>query len=133
MFASLNHIYSKAKASHAIEGTRHVAIKRIFNAFANKVDAKRTYREIMYLLHLCDHPNIVKLHDVIPSKNDLDVYLVMEEFDTDLSQVISSMYFNQRTFLRHNFRRAAANSYSVYYMAVVEGAQIYSFSESSPP
>jgi serine/threonine protein kinase len=46
----------------------------------------------MYLLHLCEHPNIVKLFDVIPSKNDLDVYLVMEEMDTDLSQVISSMY-----------------------------------------
>jgi len=54
------------------------------------MDAKRTYREIMYHLHLCDHPNIVSLHDVIPSRNDLDIYLVLEEMDTDLSQVINS-------------------------------------------
>lgn len=82
---------SKAKSHHAIDKSKYVAIKRIYNAFANKVDAKRTYREIMYLLHLSEHPNIVKLHDVIPSKNDLDMYLVMEEIDTDLGQVISSM------------------------------------------
>ena len=81
----------QAKARHTVERSKHVAIKRIHNAFSNKVDAKRTYREIMYMLHLCEHPNIVTLHDVIPSKNDLDIYLVMEEMDTDLSQVISSM------------------------------------------
>ena len=81
----------QAKSHDAIEGSKYVAIKRIYNAFANKVDAKRTYREIMYMLHLSEHPNVVTLHDVLPSKNDLDLYLVMEEMDTDLSQVINSM------------------------------------------
>jgi len=83
----------------------------------------------MYMLHLCEHPNILKLHDVIPSQNDLDIYLVMEEVDTDLSQVISSM----SSWSYHStisFRRITTDSYSVHYMAVVEGFEVHSFSKS---
>ena len=35
----------------------HVAIKKIANAFDNKVDAKRTLREIKLLRHM-DHENV---------------------------------------------------------------------------
>ncbi|PIN07201.1 Mitogen-activated protein kinase [Handroanthus impetiginosus] len=74
------------------ETNEHVAIKKIENAFDNKVDAKRTLREIKLLRHM-DHENVVALRDVIPPpKREAfnDVYIVYELMDTDLHQVINS-------------------------------------------
>ncbi|XP_029779118.1 mitogen-activated protein kinase 15 isoform X1 [Suricata suricatta] len=65
-----------------------VAIKKIFDAFRDKTDAQRTFREIVLLQELGDHPNIIRLLDVIPAENDRDIYLVFEPMDTDLSAVI---------------------------------------------
>jgi len=39
------------------ETNEHVAIKKIANAFDNKIDAKRTLREIKLLRHM-DHENV---------------------------------------------------------------------------
>ena len=39
---------------------RVVAIKKIIDAFQNLIDAKRTYRELNYLLQL-EHPSVVRL------------------------------------------------------------------------
>ena len=41
-----------------------VAIKKIIDAFQNITDAKRTYRELAYLLQL-NHPCIIALHRVL--------------------------------------------------------------------
>ncbi|XP_054446671.1 mitogen-activated protein kinase 15 [Pteronotus mesoamericanus] len=65
-----------------------VAIKKIFEAFRNKTDAERTFREIMLLQALGDHPNIIRLLDVIRAENDRDIYLVFESMDTDLNAVL---------------------------------------------
>nr|XP_027805325.2 mitogen-activated protein kinase 15 [Marmota flaviventris] len=65
-----------------------VAIKKIFDAFRDKTDAQRTFREIMLLREFGDHPNIIRLLDVIPAENDRDIYLVFEFMDTDLNAVI---------------------------------------------
>uniref|UniRef100_A0A8C2NP57 Mitogen-activated protein kinase 15 n=1 Tax=Capra hircus TaxID=9925 RepID=A0A8C2NP57_CAPHI len=65
-----------------------VAIKKIFDAFKDKTDAQRTFREIMLLQEFGDHPNIVCLLDVIPAENNRDIYLVFESMDTDLNAVI---------------------------------------------
>ncbi|XP_027949274.1 mitogen-activated protein kinase 15 [Eumetopias jubatus] len=65
-----------------------VAIKKIFDAFRDKTDAQRTFREIMLLQELGDHPNIIRLLDVIQAENDRDIYLVFESMDTDLNAVI---------------------------------------------
>ncbi|TRZ01702.1 hypothetical protein DNTS_003588 [Danionella cerebrum] len=65
-----------------------VAVKKIFDAFRNRTDAQRTFREIMFLQEFGDHPNIVKLLNVIRAKNDKDIYLVFEFMDTDLHAVI---------------------------------------------
>jgi mitogen-activated protein kinase 15 len=40
------------------------ALKKIFDAFQHSTDAQRTFREITLLQEL-EHPNIVKLHQVI--------------------------------------------------------------------
>ncbi|XP_004837858.1 mitogen-activated protein kinase 15 isoform X2 [Heterocephalus glaber] len=65
-----------------------VAIKKIFDAFRDKTDAQRTFREIMLLQEFGDHPNIIRLLDVIRAENDRDIYLVFESMDTDLNAVI---------------------------------------------
>ncbi|CAI9105236.1 OLC1v1004118C1 [Oldenlandia corymbosa var. corymbosa] len=69
-----------------------VAIKKIGNAFDNRIDAKRTLREIKLLTHM-DHENIIKIKDIIapPEKDNFnEVYIVYELMDTDLHQIICS-------------------------------------------
>ncbi|KAJ8335111.1 hypothetical protein SKAU_G00407500 [Synaphobranchus kaupii] len=65
-----------------------VAVKKIFDAFRNRTDAQRTFREIMFLQEFGDHLNIIKLLDVIRAQNDKDIYLVFEYMETDLHAVI---------------------------------------------
>ncbi|KMT15534.1 hypothetical protein BVRB_3g058860 [Beta vulgaris subsp. vulgaris] len=74
------------------ETNEHVAIKKIANAFDNKVDAKRTLREIKLLRHM-DHENVVAIRDIIPPPRREafnDVYIAYELMDTDLHQIIRS-------------------------------------------
>ncbi|KAK9748994.1 hypothetical protein RND81_02G095300 [Saponaria officinalis] len=74
------------------ESNEKVAIKKINNAFENRVDALRTLRELKLLRHL-KHDNVIALKDVmLPAdpKNFKDVYLVYELMDTDLHQIIKS-------------------------------------------
>ncbi|KAL8572227.1 Mitogen-activated protein kinase 15 [Nucella lapillus] len=65
-----------------------VAVKKIFDAFRNKTDAQRTFREIMFLQEFGDHPNVIKLLNVVKAENDKDIYLVFEFMETDLHNVI---------------------------------------------
>ncbi|NXO86109.1 MK15 kinase, partial [Sitta europaea] len=65
-----------------------VAVKKIFDAFRNRTDAQRTFREIMFLQEFGEHPNIIKLLDVIQAENDRDIYLIFEFMETDLHAVI---------------------------------------------
>ncbi|KAK4488315.1 hypothetical protein RD792_004071 [Penstemon davidsonii] len=74
------------------ETNEEVAIKKIGNAFNNRIDAKRTLREIMLLRHM-DHENIIAIKDIIrpPERQSFnDVYIVYEVMDTDLHQIIRS-------------------------------------------
>ncbi|PHT57684.1 Mitogen-activated protein kinase 4 [Capsicum baccatum] len=74
------------------ETREEVAIKKIGNAFDNRIDAKRTLREIKLLRHM-DHENIIAIKDLIrPPKKEAfnDVYIVYELMDTDLHQIIRS-------------------------------------------
>ncbi|KAJ8397307.1 hypothetical protein AAFF_G00441410 [Aldrovandia affinis] len=65
-----------------------VAVKKIFDAFRNRTDAQRTFREIMFLQEFGDHDNVIKLLNVIRAQNDQDIYLVFEYMETDLHAVI---------------------------------------------
>ncbi|XP_039222997.1 mitogen-activated protein kinase 15-like isoform X1 [Crotalus tigris] len=65
-----------------------VAVKKIFDAFRNRTDAQRTFREIAFLQEFGGHPNIIQLLNVIRAQNDKDVYLVFESMETDLHAVI---------------------------------------------
>jgi mitogen-activated protein kinase 1/3 len=69
-----------------------VAVKKIGNAFDNRIDAKRTLREIKLLRHM-DHENVITITDIIrpPTRENFnDVYIVYELMDTDLHQIIRS-------------------------------------------
>lgn len=55
-----------------------VALKKIFDAFANPTDAQRTFREILFLQAFSNHPNVIQLINVIRSATDKDIYLVFE-------------------------------------------------------
>lgn len=65
-----------------------LAIKKILNCFRNGVDAQRTYREAMYSKRFSGHENIVRLRDVLCSRDDLHLYLVMDLMDSDLQKAI---------------------------------------------
>lgn len=67
---------------------KKVALKKVFEAFQNSVDAQRTYREVMYLQELNGHDNIVRLLSIIRAYNNKDLYLVFEYMETDLHLVI---------------------------------------------
>ena len=67
---------------------RVVAVKKIFDAFRNKTDAQRTFREIVFLKEFRDHPNIIRLLNVHRADNDKDLYLVFEFMNTDLQRAI---------------------------------------------
>ncbi|XP_073283060.1 mitogen-activated protein kinase homolog NTF3-like, partial [Primulina huaijiensis] len=74
------------------ETNEKVAIKKIYNAFENRIDALRTLRELKLLRHL-RHENVIALKDVmlpIHKGSFKDVYLVYELMDTDLHQIIKS-------------------------------------------
>ena len=71
------------KKDHSI-----IALKKVFDAFQNRTDAQRTYREVMLLEELSGHENIVQLLNVIKAENDKDLYLVFEFMETDLHAVI---------------------------------------------
>ncbi|KAE8712351.1 Mitogen-activated protein kinase 6 [Hibiscus syriacus] len=75
------------------ETNEQVALKKIANAFDNRIDAKRTLREIKLLRHM-DHENVSNcIKDIIPPpKRECfnAVYIVYELMDTDLHQIIRS-------------------------------------------
>jgi mitogen-activated protein kinase 1/3 len=69
-----------------------VAIKKCKKIFSSKTLAKRTLRE-MKLLRFMNHPNIVHLRTIlVPNHRHTfdEVYLVFEQLDTDLAQIIRS-------------------------------------------
>ncbi|NWR62185.1 MK15 kinase, partial [Bucorvus abyssinicus] len=67
-----------------------VAVKKIFDAFRNRTDAQvRNHLLGLFLLQeFGEHPNIIKLLDVIPAQNNKDIYLIFESMETDLHAVI---------------------------------------------
>lgn len=66
---------------------RHYALKKVFGAFRNNIDAQRTYREVQ-ILQKIHHPNIIRLFKVLGADNKEDLYLVFELMEADLLAVV---------------------------------------------
>lgn len=83
---------------------RTLAIKKLIDAFQNITDAKRTYRQLAYLLQL-SHPSIIGLERVLtinkPSSPkthiNTNVYAVFQFMEFDLAKTIHSMSLQSRT------------------------------------
>ena len=52
-----------------------VAVKKIFDAFRNRTDAQRTFREIVFLKEFGSHPNIIRLLNVHRASNDKESFI----------------------------------------------------------
>ncbi|KAF7458673.1 putative mitogen-activated protein kinase 2 [Cryptosporidium felis] len=76
--------YDKSRGSY-------IAVKKIFDAFQDLIDAKRILREIKLLRQL-HHENILGIIDLLPpeSPNFEDIYIVTQLMETDLHRVIYS-------------------------------------------
>jgi len=72
---------------------KQVAIKKIRNAFDDRIDAKRILREIK-LMKRFEHENIIRIIDLIPPPPNADefedVYIVQELMETDLHRIVHS-------------------------------------------
>lgn len=76
-----------------------VALKKIFDAFQNQVDAQRTYREIMFLKAFGAHPNIIKLQGIHKASNNKDIYLVFDYMGMDFYN-ITNIIFSFNVFVK---------------------------------
>lgn len=85
-----------------------VALKKVFEAFQNSIDAQRTYREAMYLQELNGHHNIVRLLSIIRAYNNKDLYLIFEYMETDLHLVIRARILEpiHKTFITYQMLKA---------------------------
>lgn len=85
------------KARHK-KTSKIVAIKKIIDAFQNLIDAKRTYRELNYLLQM-EHPAIVRLDYLINSSkkgifNEASTTRLATPFDlTDKGCTIDKLFY----------------------------------------
>ena len=71
---------------------KKVAIKKVPNAFADLIDAKRIVREIK-LIEFFNHENVISLLDVLKPDGKTgfeDIYFVNDLMETDLHRVIYS-------------------------------------------
>lgn len=86
---------------------RFVAIKKVLHAFRDATDAQRTYREVSYLIEFCGHENILRIYDVICSKDDKHLYIITELLDADLKKTIKGMKLDeiQRKFITYQLLR----------------------------
>ena len=77
-------IYPQAKDKRTGE---QVAVKKCFDAFRNKTDAQRTYREVTYLQKL-RHENIVAIKSISLSSDGRDLYATFDLSESDLANAI---------------------------------------------
>lgn len=73
---------SSSKVYLGVDGDQKYAIKRIsLNDLSRKSNGIMQLEREIRLMHLFDHPNILKIHEVLHSISDNYVYLVLENAD----------------------------------------------------
>ena len=69
---------------------KHLALKKLYQAFRDAEDAQLVYRELMYLHEFAGHENLPHLREIIGGKDDNDLWLVFEYMGADLRAVIAA-------------------------------------------
>ena len=84
-------LFKKAKSD------QYVAIKKISNVYENPSIGKNVLKQLS-ILSFVNHPNIIKLLDiVIPKRDDYeDIYLIEENMDSNLERLILSNWDYQK-------------------------------------
>ena len=96
-----------------------VAIKKVEYVFVDVSDCRRILREIQMLKSL-NHPNIVRIIDILLPKNLQDfneLYIVLEYIPSDLFQVITSRQIMCPTTIKtimYNILQAVKYLHSIY-------------------
>ncbi len=85
--------YGQVCSAADAKSQRRVAIKKLARPFQSSIHAKRTYRELRMLKHMC-HENIIGLLDVFTPSRTLadfnDVYLVTHLMGADLNNIVKT-------------------------------------------
>lgn len=78
-----------------VKSNQFVAIKKLSNVYENPNKGKNILNQIS-ILSFINHPNVIKLLDIIIPKKDeyQDIYLVEEYYGSNLEKVIDSNYYN---------------------------------------
>jgi len=79
--------YGVVAAFHDQDRGRDVAIKRVRKVFDNFLVCRRTLREIRLMSHF-RHPNLMRLHKVLPLESGGDLYMSIELMDCDLDTLL---------------------------------------------
>lgn len=79
--------YGVVAAFHDQDRGRDVAIKRVRKVFDNYLVLRRTLREIRLMSHF-RHPNLMRLHKVLPLEASGDLYMSLELMDCDLDTLV---------------------------------------------
>lgn len=94
---------------------KQVAVKKVFDAFGNQQDAQRTYREVMLLTKLAGNPRIVRVLNIIKAANNVDLYIVFEIAETDLTVVLRKgiLHTEHRRYLSYQIIRTVAQLHAM--------------------
>jgi len=65
-----------------------LALKVTYDAFHDSALARYALREMIFMMHLTEHENIITLVNVIRSEYNRDLYFILEYMETDLHVVI---------------------------------------------
>ena len=83
--------YSVVAAGIHIKSGKKVAIKRIVDLLGKRHEALRILREVV-LLHNMNHPNIIRLYEIIIPDTDRmnEIFLIEEYFPKDIKKIMRS-------------------------------------------
>lgn len=86
----------------------HYAMKKVLSAFKSADEAQKVYREIMYLYEFGNHENILKIHDVMTSRDDRHLYIFTDLLDSDLQKALRVKALSRvhRIFITYQMLRA---------------------------
>jgi len=83
--------YGQVCAAYDRQNKTKVAIKKLARPFQSPIHAKRAYREIRMLMHMC-HENVIGLFDLFSPAKKMDefedIYLVTHLMGADLNNII---------------------------------------------
>lgn len=101
---------------------KKVSIEKTKNFTSDFYTAKRILRRIR-LLHFLDHENIIQIHniEIFPQSNFIDLYIITENLDTDLYQVLRSSQNLSNEHYQYFMYQALKSLYNLHSADIIHG------------